>query len=71
MNERAQNLLIKNEINILIDNIMKQEDELDKYIKASNDNSIVNTISRNNQRIDNLSSLIKKETKIAEDKIKI
>ena len=70
MNERAQNLLIKNEINILIDNIMKQEDELDKYIKASNDNSIVNTISRNNQRIDNLSSLIKKETKIAEDKIK-
>ena len=70
MNEKVQNLLIKNEINILIDNILKQEDELNKYINASNNKSTLNSITRNNQRIDNLSNLIKKETKIAEDKIK-
>ena len=70
MNEKVQNLLIKNEINILIDNILKQEDELNKYINASNNKSTLNLITRNNQRIDNLSNLIKKETKIAEDKIK-
>ena len=70
MNEKVQNLLIKNEINILIDNILKQEDELNKCINASNNKSTLNSITRNNQRIDNLSNLIKKETKIAEDKIK-
>ena len=70
MNEKVQNLLIKNEIDILIDNIIKQEDELNKYINATNNKSLLNSISRNNQRIDNLSNLIKKETKIAEDKIK-
>ena len=70
MNEKVQNLLIKNEINILIDNILKQEDELNKYVNASNNKSTLNSITRNNQRIDNLSNLIKKETKIAEDKIK-
>ena len=70
MNEKVQNLLIKNEIDILIDNIIKQEDELNKYINATNNKSLLNSISRNNQRIDNLSNLIQKETKIAEDKIK-
>ena len=70
MNEKVQNLLIKNEINILIDNILKQEDELNKYINSSNNKSTLNSITRNNQRIDNLSNLIKKETKIAEDNIK-
>ena len=70
MNEKVQNLLIKNEINILIDNILKQEDELNKYINATNNKTIQNSITRNEQRIDNLANLIKKETKIAEDKIK-
>ena len=70
MNEKMQNLLIKNEINILIDDILKQEDELNKYLNATDNKSVLNSIKRNEQRIDNLSNLIKKEIKIAEDKIK-
>ena len=56
--------------NLLIDNILKQEDELNKYVNASGNQNISIKISRNNQRIESLSNLIKKETKIAEDKIK-
>ena len=70
MNIEQKNFLLKNEINILIDNILKQEDELNKYVNASGNQNISIKISRNNQRIESLSNLIKKETKIAEDKIK-
>ena len=56
--------------NLLIDNILKQEDELNKYVNAAGNQNISIKISRNNQRIESLSNLIKKETKIAEDKIK-
>ena len=71
MNEKAQNIIIKNEINILIDNILKQEDELNKYLNTKDNQSLLLSISRNKQRIESLSNLIKKETKIAEEKIKI
>jgi hypothetical protein len=71
MNYEQQNFLLKSEINILIDNILKQEDELNKYLNSKDNQSLLLKISRNNQRIESLSNLIKKETKIAEDKTNI
>ena len=68
MNYAQQNFLLKSEINILIDNILKQEDELNKYLNSKDNQSLLLKISRNNQRIESLSNLIKKETKIAEEK---
>ena len=71
MNIEAQNILLKNEINILIDNILKQEDELNKYINITDNQALMSKISKNNIRINSLTNLIQKETKIAEEKIKI
>ena len=71
MNYEQQNFLLKSEINILIDNILKQEDELNKYLNSKDNQSLLLKISRNNQRIESLSNLIKKETNIAEDKTNI
>ena len=71
MNGERKNLLLKNEINILIDNILQQEDELNKYLNTKNNQSLLIKISRNNERIDSLSNLIAKESKIAEEKIKL
>ena len=71
MNGDEKNFLLKNEINILIDNILKQEDELNKYINTKDNQYLLLKISRNNQRIDSLLNLIQKETKIAEEKIKL
>ena len=71
MNGERKNLLLKNEINILIDNILQQEDELNKYLNTKNNQSLLIKISRNNERINSLSNLIAKESKIAEEKIKL
>ena len=71
MNGDEKNFLLKNEINILIDNILKQEDELNKYINTKDNQYLLLKISRNNQRIDSLLNLIQKETKIAEEKVKL
>ena len=71
MNYEQQNFLLKSEINILIDNILKQEDELNKYLNSKDNQSLLLKISRNNQRIESLTNLINKESKIAEEKTKI
>ena len=70
MNPEQKNFLLKKEINILIDNIIKQEDELNKYLNTKDNQSLLIEISNNNQRIESLSNLIKKETNIAEEKTK-
>ena len=70
MNSEQKNFLLKKEINILIDNIIKQEDELNKYLNTKDNQSLLIEISNNNQRIESLSNLIKKETNIAEGKTK-
>ncbi len=70
MNPEQKNFLIKREINILIDNIIKQEDELNRYLNTKDNQSLLVEISRNNQRIESLSNLIKKETNISEEKTK-
>jgi len=62
---------LKNEIYTLIDNIIKQEDELNKCLNKKGNKSILSNISKNKQRIDSLSSFISKETKLSEEKIKI
>ena len=63
--------MIKNEIYSLIDNIIKQEDELEKCLHKKDNQIILSNISKNKQRIESLSSLISKETRLSEDKIKI
>ena len=70
MNPEQKNFLIKREINILIDNIIKQEDELNRYLNTKDNQSLLVEISKNNQRIESLSNLIKKETNISEEKTK-
>ena len=62
---------LKNEIYTLIDNIIKQEDELNKCLNKKGNKSILSNISKNKQRIDSLSSFISKEIKLSEEKIKI
>ena len=62
---------LKNEIYTLIDNIIKQEDELNKCLNKKGNKSILSNISKNKQRIDSLYSFISKETKLSEEKIKI
>ena len=63
--------IIKNKIYSLIDNIIKQEDELEKCLHKKDNQIILSNISKNKQRIESLSSLISKETRLSEDKIKI
>ena len=62
---------LKNEIYSLIDKIIEQEDELNKYIYSKDNQSILSNISKNKQRIESLSSFIEKESQLAEAKIKI
>lgn len=61
----------KNEIYSLIDNIIEQEDELNRCKNNKDNQNILSNISKNKQRIDSLSSLIVKDSQIAEEKIKI
>ena len=62
---------LKNEIYSLIDNIREQEDELERCKNNKDNQNILSNISKNKQRIDSLSSLIVKDSQIAEEKIKI
>lgn len=62
---------LKNEIYSLIDNIIEQEDELERCKNNKDNQNILSNISKNKQRIDSLSSLIVKDSQIAEEKIKI
>ena len=62
---------LKKEIYSLIDNIIQQEDELNKCRNTKDNQSILSNISKNKQRIDSLSSFISKESQLAEEKIKI
>ena len=70
MKEKTKNFLLKNVINILIDKILIQEDELNKYTNIKDNQILLSTISKNNERIEALSNLIEKEKNIAEEKIK-
>ena len=62
---------LKNEIYSLIDKIIEQEDELNRCKNNKDNQNILSNISKNKQRIDSLSSLIVKDSQIAEEKIKI
>ena len=62
---------LKNEIYSLVDNILVQEDELNKLMSTKDNQSLLSNITKNKQRIDSLSSFISKESQLAEDKIKI
>ena len=62
---------LKNEIYSLIDNIIIQEDELNKLVYTKVNQSLLSNISKNKQRIDSLTSFISKESQLAEEKIKI
>ena len=62
---------LKNEIYSIIDNIIKQEDELNKFLYNKDNQSILSNISKNKQRIESLSSFISKESQLSESKIKI
>jgi flagellin-specific chaperone FliS len=48
----------KKEIYLLIDKIIKQEDELNNCLNTKDNQSIVLNIKKNKQRIDSLSSFI-------------
>ena len=62
---------LKNEIYSLVDNILVQEDELNKLMSTKDNQSLLSNITKNKQRIDSLSSFITKESQLSEEKIKI
>ena len=64
-------ITLKTELNNIIEEIINQENELEKCLNNKENQSIFQNISQNKKKINSLKSLITKEEKISTDKINI